>query len=400
MPSTSPASRWDIFCTVVDNFGDIGVCWRLSRQLVAEHGIAVRLWVDDLLSFQRLCSAIEIIPQQWQQGVEVRHWQADSDFGGMDVADVVVEAFACALPAAYLSAMAQQVKAGGSEPLWLNLEYLTAEAWAGEYHTLPSVEPKSGLRKYFFFPGFVPQTGGLLRETSLFSERDSLQSDPDARAFFLQSFGVVPAPDALLISLFAYENTALPSLLDAMSSGPQPIHLLVPEGRMTAPVQAYLGAMLTQPVTRGALTVQAIPFVAQPDYDKLLWCCDMNMVRGEDSLIRAIWAGQPLLWHCYPQTDNVHMLKLQAFLALYEQGLPEALAAQVNRLSETWNLGEGEAMAATWPTYLAHLHELSAHAKQWAFSLGEQPDLARQMLQFHAKVDIVARQINRVMQPE
>ena len=26
---------WDIFCSVVDNFGDIGVTWRLARQLVA-----------------------------------------------------------------------------------------------------------------------------------------------------------------------------------------------------------------------------------------------------------------------------------------------------------------------------------------------------------------------------
>ena len=49
-----PSLSWDIFCTVVDNYGDIGVCWRLARQLAAEHGFAVRLWVDDLASFARL----------------------------------------------------------------------------------------------------------------------------------------------------------------------------------------------------------------------------------------------------------------------------------------------------------------------------------------------------------
>lgn len=378
------SSRWDIFCTVVDNFGDIGVCWRLSRQLVAEHGIAVSLWVDDLSSFQRLCPAIELVPQQLQQGVDVRLWQPDSDFSGIAVADVVVEAFACALPESYLSAMVKQVKAGGKEPLWLNLEYLTAEAWAGEYHTLPSVEPKSGLRKYFFFPGFVPQTGGLLREASLFSERDCLQADPSAQALFLQSLGVQSEQDALLISLFAYENAALPSLLDAMRSGVQPIHLLVPEGRMTAPVQAYLDETLRpgQPIQRDRLIVQAIPFVAQPDYDKLLWSCDMNLVRGEDSLIRAIWAGRPMLWHCYPQADNVHMLKLGAFLNLYMQALPEGLAESVSRLSEAWNLGYGEPIVRTWPDFLTHLPALTEHARNWATDLARQSDLARQMRAF------------------
>jgi hypothetical protein len=23
--------HWDIFCRVIDNFGDIGVCWRLAH---------------------------------------------------------------------------------------------------------------------------------------------------------------------------------------------------------------------------------------------------------------------------------------------------------------------------------------------------------------------------------
>ncbi|HET9045379.1 MAG TPA: elongation factor P maturation arginine rhamnosyltransferase EarP, partial [Casimicrobiaceae bacterium] len=42
------AQRWDVFCKVVDNFGDAGVCWRLARQLVAEHDLAVTLWIDVL----------------------------------------------------------------------------------------------------------------------------------------------------------------------------------------------------------------------------------------------------------------------------------------------------------------------------------------------------------------
>ena len=107
--------HWDIFCTVVDNYGDIGVTWRLARQLVAEQACAVRLWVDDV----RACTSPELDitqDQQWQQGVEVRHWS--SEWQPTDAADVVIAAFACQLPSAYMEAMAARERT----PLWMNLD--------------------------------------------------------------------------------------------------------------------------------------------------------------------------------------------------------------------------------------------------------------------------------------
>lgn len=135
---------WDIFCTVVDNYGDIGVTWRLARQLVAEHPCAVRLWVDDLRAFERLCPELDVnASQQWQQGVDVRHWPAD--WQAVDAADVVVAAFACQLPHAYMEAMAAREQT----PLWLNLDYLSAEDWIVGCHGLPSVKFQH-VQKYFF----------------------------------------------------------------------------------------------------------------------------------------------------------------------------------------------------------------------------------------------------------
>lgn len=141
MPETK--TRWDIFCTVVDNFGDIGVTWRLARQLVTEHSLAVRLWVDDLRAFERLCPQIDIhASQQWQQGVEVRQWMAD--WQPAEAADVVIAAFACQLPSAYMEAMAEREK----PPLWMNLDYLSAEDWVVSCHGLPSVKYKQ-VQKFF-----------------------------------------------------------------------------------------------------------------------------------------------------------------------------------------------------------------------------------------------------------
>ena len=58
------ARSWDIFCQVIDNFGDIGVCWRLAADLAAR-GHQVRLWVDD-------ASALHWMAPQGAAGVEVR----------------------------------------------------------------------------------------------------------------------------------------------------------------------------------------------------------------------------------------------------------------------------------------------------------------------------------------
>lgn len=251
-------ATWDIFCSVVDNYGDIGVTWRLARQLVAEHGLAVRLWVDDLNAFTPMCPGADATaPQQWQHGVDVRQWPVA--WLPVAPADVVIGAFACQLPAAYVEAMRARV----TPPLWLNLEYLSAEDWVEGCHGLPSPQP-NGLRKVFFFPGFTEKTGGLLREGSLLARRDAFQQG--ARQAFLHGLGVNPEAGALLISLFAYENPQLGNWLEALASGEQPCHLLVPEGRVVAGLGQWLGEASLQVGSvrkRGALTLQVLPSSAR-----------------------------------------------------------------------------------------------------------------------------------------
>ena len=371
-------TRWDIFCTVVDNYGDIGVTWRLARQLVAEHGLDVRLWVDDLRAFERICPEIDInAAQQWQQGVEVRHWPAE--WPHTEAVDVVIAAFACQLPSDYMDAMA----ARGKPPLWMNLDYLSAEDWVVGCHGLPSVKYKT-VQKFFFFPGFQAGTGGLLRERGLLEKRRQFQQYADARRQFLQGLGIDRAADAQLISLFAYENAGLASWLDALSTDGHATHLLVPEGRILGDVQHWLGVeslAVGDVHQRGALTVQVLPFVRQEQYDRLLWCCDFNAVRGEDSFVRAQWAGRPLLWHIYRQDEDIHLDKLDAFLDLYTAALSPAAKAALVELWQAWNT-DGD-MTQSWKMLLAHWSELSQHAQTWCLEQGLQADLATALVQFY-----------------
>jgi uncharacterized repeat protein (TIGR03837 family) len=376
--------RWDIFCRVVDNLGDIGTCWRLARQLADEHEADVRLWVDNFESFACLCPSISIDATVQHVGlVEIRHWP--TDFPTVDVADVVVEAFACELPESYIAAMARRVVT----PVWINLEYLCAEAWVEDCHLLPSPHPRWPLTKYFFFPGFTSKTGGLLRERELPAARAAF--DSAATAELWRKLGVGPRTSGeLFVSLFCYENPALPDLLECWTDSPAAIRVLASPGAATEQIARWFGHGLApgSPSRRGSLTVQALPFLPQPTYDRLLWGCDVNFVRGEDSFVRAQWAERPFVWQIYPQTENAHLVKLDAFLALYldrfERHSPGGVADVVRRCWHAWN-GTAD-MAAAWRDYIANRHSIQQHGKVWANQLDRPGDLANNLVRFvHGK---------------
>ncbi len=309
---------WDIFCTVIDNHGDLGVCWRLSRQL-RDAGQRVRLWVDDASALAWMA------PNATQEpGIEVKAWAQASDATTLAIlppADVWIEAFGCAIPEAFV---AHAVASRSEQPAWINLEYLSAEDWVPRMHGLPSPMmsgPARGWTKRFFYPGFTTDTGGLLREADLLERQQAF--DLSKRSAWRQRHAPQLQPGGRLISLFCYEPAALAQLLQQLAGTPD--HLLVTPGRPLAAVQQALTGMAQHP------SWSALPYTDQDGFDEMLWSCDLNFVRGEDSLVRALWAGQPLVWHIYPQDDNAHHAKLEAFMDRLQA--PESL----RRFHRVWN---------------------------------------------------------------
>lgn len=369
---------WDIFCTVVDNFGDAAVCWRLARQLAAEHGHGVRLWIDRPEVLQRLVPELDPAADgQRLKGVEIRLWR--EPFPAVMPHDGVIEAFACQLPDAFVQAMARRAP----PPVWINLEYLSAEDWVPRHHGLASPHPRLPLVKHFFFPGFAPDTGGLLREGDLIARRTAFKASPAQQAAFWASLGIEPSlPQERRVSLFAYENVAVGELLEAWAAGAAPVTCLLPEGHLLPQVARALGERLAPGamIRKGRLTLRVLPFLPQDAYDRLLWACDVNFVRGEDSFVRAQWAARPFVWHIYPQHDQAHWVKLEAFLGVYVAELAPQPAAALTALWQAWNRQSG--VAAAWRTCEAHWTALTAHAEAWARHLGSQPDLASRLVQF------------------
>ena len=379
MPATTTPLRWDIFCNVVDNFGDIGVCWRLARQLVAEHGFPVRLWVDELAVFRHLCPEVEPDkPQQVVLGVDVRHWEGD--FSGVIPGDIVIEAFACRLPERFEVAMAERHQ----QPVWINLDYLSAEAWVSGYHALPSPHPRLPLTKHFFFPGFNEKTGGLLRENHLESHRQAFRTSPTATIQFLEELNMQSMRSgSLMVSLFSYENPALEDLLDVWSKGSRPVCCLAPSTRRNPILERFAGQVLQtgDVMEKGQLELRLVPFVPQTGYDTLLWLCDLNLVRGEDSFVRAQWAAKPMVWQIYPQEEKAHLVKLAAFLDLYCEGLIEKEAKTVRSFFLAWN-GEGQITQTLWEQWLKLFPQLQRHACAWQKKLIKQQDLCSCLVQF------------------
>lgn len=351
--------RWDVFCRVVDNHGDLGVCWRLAADL-GRRGHTVRLWVDD-------ASALAWMAPGGAAGVTVLPWPAESaasSSGGAEASappgEVVIEGFGCDAPPDFVERMV----ASPRRPVWINLEYLSAESYVERSHRLRSPQ-RNGLDKWFFYPGFTPATGGLLREPGLLAELAAVDRDTE-----LASLGLSARPGERVVSVFCYPGAAL-ELLTTLPPGPATLLL-------TAPGAASSWAA-SVPWPAG-MRHHPLPWLTQTAYDRLLRCCDLNIVRGEDSFVRAQWAGRPLLWHIYPQHDGVHKAKLDAFLALLLQRAEAPLAAAVRRCMRAWN-GLPHAGDVAWP----HAADWAGLAARWRDALAAQPDLTTQLLGFVAE---------------
>ena len=382
-PSTPSPLLWDIFCRGIDNFGDLGVCWRLSADL-ARRGHRVRLWVDDASALQWMAPGA--LQGAWQ-GVQVLRWEQSHDTPSLATlapADVWIEGFGCDIAPEFIATRAYSTEASGINgskfPAWINLEYLSAEAYVERAHALPSPVmqgPAAGQTKYFFYPGFTRGTGGLLREPGLLDAQkhwDGL----DAKRRWLAGHGVAWENECL-VSLFCYEPEPLAALLRQWATQPRSTRLLVSAGRATKAVQAAL-ATLGPLATDSRLQINYLPLLSQTEFDQLLCCCDLNFVRGEDSLVRAIWAGKPLVWHIYPQDDDAHHAKLMAFLGVLR--VPPSLV-QFHRL---WNGVETLASEGNLAEWLpADLDAWGSAVQSLQARLLQMDDLTTQLIEFVQK---------------
>ena len=369
--------NWDIFCRIVDNFGDIGVCWRLAQQLASEHKLNIRLFIDDLAVAQKIITALNVsLEKQTVNQIEIYTWQSANQIAA---ADIALETFSCELPVAYLKSMSEN-------SIWINLEYLSAESWVADFHARSSNNTQP--LRHFYFPGFTEATGGLIREANIVQENQSIANNKVLQKAFLESIHV-SYNDAFKVSLFCYPHAPIHSLLSTMAASNRRIDCYVPNSSILANIANYFNLHDT-PIQVGTklsshnLHLHVLPFLNQTDYDKLLASCNLNFVRGEDSWIRAIWASKPFIWQPYLQSEDTHITKLNAFIDLFYRDAEKSLKDAVRGIHASWV--NGNITTLTWQNYLNQHERISQFTSEQASHLATQSDLATKLVTFLQKV--------------
>ncbi len=307
-------------CKVIDFFGDIGVAWRIAKQLKVDFNIEVHLLVDDLVTTKRLIPSIDLtLHKQTINGINICHCDFSEDSTSLPPPpDFVFNLFNIDLPHSYKTLIKRK------KSKYIAIEYLSAEPWVDNFHLKPSIDPESGLIKTFFYPGFTNQTGGLIREKGLFLRREAF--DQFGRKKLIQSLG--GDPNLYSISLFYYPIQKIEVFLDVIDHIKKPVQFFIPQ---------YLFDLLKLKNNYQFIRIIPYPFLNHDDFDNLLWSCDLNFVRGEDSWTRAIWAGKPFIWQPYIQENNIHLIKLKAFLKRYCEGCDQDLSEILIKMHDDWS---------------------------------------------------------------
>lgn len=378
----SMAEAW-VFVRVIDNYGDAGVGWRLSCLLAEYLHMHVRLWIDDTDALNKLVPA----PEQ-QARITIEAWQGDAMMQQQLSAAVdpvlVIETFGCELPPQVLERMRQR------RPLWLNWEYLTAEDWAVGLHAMSSLQP-NGLEKYFWFMGIDADSGGLLREPDYLAEREKFRQQPKLQQAFRQEYGLPLQHTGQLWLVFAYTSGQWAQWMAMWQQADTPVTLWFAGGQV---IESLRAAKLIAPeelqqegdiCELGNVTLVRIPFVPQAAFDRLLWLADAAIVRGEDSFVRALWAGLPFFWHIYRQDDDVHLQKLHSFWFKAMQGWPAELRQAFTVLSDDLN-GAGAVSSLkreqAWQYLCAHWQSWVKSAAAWSEMLHGQDNALEKLARF------------------
>ena len=307
-----PRQAIDIFCAVVDNYGDAGVCLHLARSL-AKDGHQVRLFCDEMQVLNT------IVDQEDHQLTNLSLLAWTKPLKNYRPYSIVINAFCCDFD--------EGVKAGLSQHpgyILLNLDYLSAEDWVESYHTTSAY--MNGLEGFFICPGFTPYTAGLNIDKD-FVARCITTLNQAGTLFWHQQRHQNPSeltpklsllPDQeQVVSLFSYQNPALEPIIQSLKNKTTPTHLKVFSGLALDNLNKIIHHQLKVGDTlklRKSLTIEVLPMLQHHQYDEILLTSTLNIVRGEDSIVRAMHTGKPFLWQIYPQKESTHIVKLEAFL--------------------------------------------------------------------------------------
>lgn len=336
-----------ILCKVVDNYGDIGFVYRLARNITELYpDTELRLVVSDLPSFAAMAPFVkEGLARQSARGWQIFDWNKEDvctkEFSRR-IPDVILQCFQCQRPE-WLDRILFDPEQKKIVRI-VNLEYLTAESWADDFHLLKSGTRSILVKKVNFMPGFTKKTGGLVMDSSFLSSLQNkeaalktIQDDLMAKAGTgagissvvsangqkeaeADSIQALRDANTFCVTIFAYKRN-FTHVVGALKSFMEERQKENPLFRIHAFVAAGLACSPFEEAWKEEgcpFAITKLPYLSQEAWDALLCSSDFNFVRGEDSFARACLCGKPFVWHAYPQDEELHLVKAGAVLERME----------------------------------------------------------------------------------
>lgn len=294
-----------VLCRVVDNFGDIGVAYRLVKSLVElgrkseEDKAKINLVVDDMEAFSKINNRINpSLSFQEMDGMCIYAWN-DYDFcyrqfsGGNNVhLQVILELFQCGRPD-WMEKILFDEDLNHTVNI-IMIDYLTAEDYAETFHCLESLTRRKKVQKVNFMPGFTEKTGGLIL----------------GKEFERKTSGDKKCEKILFFCYDRIDNGWLP-VVRAVNSLKNETELLVAQGKGMI---SFMEAASQIKEKERHFVLKQLSFMNQEEWDELMISCSFLFIRGEESLSRACLMGIPFVWHAYPQSDEYQLVKVNALL--------------------------------------------------------------------------------------
>ena len=336
----------DIFCEVVDNYGDVGVAYRLARGFK-------RIYPDKKLRFIiNQMEEINLIKKS--DDIEIVSYKDISKIESS--ADLILETFGCEIPKEYMD------KALENSKLIINLEYFSAETWVDDFHLQESFLGGK-LKKYFFIPGLSEKSGGVLLDNEFLERKKKVEENKE---YYLEKFGINEKYD-LIGSVFSYEKN-FDSLIEELKKLDKKILLLI----LSEKTQKNFIKYFDNNNNYDKIKIVKLPFFTYDKYEELLALCDFNLVRGEDSFARALLLEKPFLWHIYPQEENTHIKKLEGFLEKYCPNNKELKETFIN-----YNINKDD-----FSYFFKNFKEIEEHNKKYANHLIKNCNLIEKLIKF------------------
>ncbi|MGK4197808.1 elongation factor P maturation arginine rhamnosyltransferase EarP [Fusobacterium sp. HC1336] len=307
----------DIFCEIIDNYGDIGVVYRTAKELQKIFPKSkIRVFLNRLDEFKKINSQVLDLPSQNIDGIEYITFDYLRDNANeLLTAQVIIEAFGCQIPEEYM-----EIAYDNSE-LLINLEYLSAEDWIEDFHLQSSPLGRGKLKKVFFMPGFTEKSGGVIADSN-YLER--IQRVLENKEFYEKKYlsDIEDRENKIVGTLFSYEKNFTPLLEDLKKLDKDVVILAMGEktqDSLRKILKNFSIEDFRNSLKYGKIEIRFLNFLNQEEYEELINIVDFNFVRGEDSFIRAVLTGKPYMWHIYCQEEYAHMDKIEGFLDKYRR---------------------------------------------------------------------------------